>query len=111
MWMTLSLQEITTLKTCLYDKFKIKDLGELSYFLGMEIIKVSNGLVLTQRKFALDLLKEFHCDTLSATSCALGPISKTSPTTDTLANASTYRKLVGNLNYLSNTGPDIAFAV
>ena len=103
--------EITALKTCLDDKFKIKELGELSYFLSMEIIKVSNSLVLTQRKFALDLTKEFHYDTLSATPCRLGPSSKTSPTTDTLADASNYKKLVGKLNYLSNTRPKIAFAV
>jgi len=102
--------DITALKTCLDDKFKIKDLEELSYFLGMEIIKVSNGLILTQRKFALDLLKEFHCDSLSATCCPLGPLSKAFPT-DTLVYAFAYRRLVDKLNYLSNTRPDIAFAV
>jgi len=37
---------VTSLKTCLDDQFKIKDLGELNFFLGMEILKVSHGLVL-----------------------------------------------------------------
>jgi len=103
--------EIATLKVFLDDKFKTKDLSELNYFLGMEICKVSSGLILTQRKFAMDLLKEFQCDTLLATTCPLGPLSKTHSTDDSLADATTYRKLVGKLNYPTNTRSDIAFAV
>jgi len=103
--------EIATLKTFLDNQFKIKDLGELNYFLGMEVTKFPTGLALTQRKFVLDLLKEFHCDPLSSTTCPLGPISK-GDTNDTLyPDVSNYRKLVGKLNYLTNTRPDIAFSV
>lgn len=43
------LEEITKLKTFLDDKFKIKDLGELHYFLGLEIIKTPTGLIMTQK--------------------------------------------------------------
>jgi len=49
-----NLAEITSLKTFLDDKFKIKELRELNYFLGIEIIKIPHGLSLPQRKFALD---------------------------------------------------------
>ena len=103
--------EIIALKGFLDDKFTIKDLGELNYFLGMEVYRVPSGLILTQRKFAIDLLKEFQCDSLSATSCPLGPLSKTHSPDYSLADATTYRKLVGKLNYLTNTRPDIAFVV
>jgi len=52
-----NLEEVTTLKAFLDDKFKFGDLGELNYFLGMKIIKVPNGIVLMQKKLAMDLLK------------------------------------------------------
>jgi hypothetical protein len=38
------------------DNFAIKDLGELHYFLGIEVKKISDGLLLTQEKYAHDLL-------------------------------------------------------
>lgn len=103
--------EINALKAFLDNKFKIKDLGELNYFLGMEVTKLPNGVALTQRKFALDLLKEFQCDSLPPTSYPLGPLSKGDTAEDHLADVTSYRKLVGKLNYLTNTRPDIAFSV
>jgi len=83
---------ITSLKTFLDDKFKIKDLGELNFFLGMEIIKVSNGLVVTQRKLATKLIKEFDCDNLSVTSCPLTGVFKDSYSVEPLADTTSYRK-------------------
>ena len=40
--------DIQALKAFLHEKFKIKDLGELHYFLGMELLKVLNGLIMTK---------------------------------------------------------------
>ena len=104
-------EEITTLKGFLDDKLKIKVIGELNYFLGWVIVKVSNGLILTQRKFALDLLKEFKCDTISSTTCPLGPLSKTVALENPLSDATTCRKLVGKLNYLTNARLDTTLSV
>jgi Reverse transcriptase (RNA-dependent DNA polymerase) len=50
--------EIKNLKTYLKDTFDIKDLGKLRYFLRIEIAHSDKGLVLFQRKYTLDLLKE-----------------------------------------------------
>lgn len=41
--------------------FKIKDLGKLHYFLGLEFTEVPDSMVVSQRKFTLDLINEFHC--------------------------------------------------
>ena len=49
--------EITHLKIYLDKTFKIKDLGKLHYFLGMEILDTAGGVLISQRKFVLDLLK------------------------------------------------------
>ncbi|GKV48664.1 hypothetical protein SLEP1_g55465 [Rubroshorea leprosula] len=47
---------ISTLKVYLHTKFSIKDLGPLKYFLGIEVTQTPNGIVLSQRKYALDIL-------------------------------------------------------
>jgi hypothetical protein len=47
----------TTLLQDLKGEFVVKDLGELQYFLGIEVKKVNNGTVLTQEKYVCDLLK------------------------------------------------------
>ncbi|GJW75060.1 putative RNA-directed DNA polymerase [Tanacetum coccineum] len=51
--------EIEKCKDLLNSKFLIKDLGELKYFLGIEVIKNDCGICLSQRKYNLELLSEF----------------------------------------------------
>ena len=48
--------EIQSMKSLLDAKFKIKDLGNLKCFLGMEVARTSKGIALYQRKYTLDLL-------------------------------------------------------
>jgi hypothetical protein len=50
--------EISRLKVRLSKEFEVKDLGQLKYFLGIEIARSSKGIVLSQRKYVLDLLNE-----------------------------------------------------
>src|SRR5664279_1876932 len=50
--------EIEGVKRNLKQKFEIKDLGKLKYFLGIEIAHSTKGLFISQRKYVLDLLKE-----------------------------------------------------
>ena len=49
---------IQNLKQHLFTHFQTKDLGKLKYFLGIEIAQSSSGVVLSQRKYALDILEE-----------------------------------------------------
>ena len=42
---------IADLKVYLNNKFKIKDLGLLNYFLGMEVLHTDQGIIVSQRKF------------------------------------------------------------
>ena len=104
--------EILALKQHLDKVFKIKDLGLVHYFLGIEVLHVDQGLLLTQRKFARELLQEFDCLDCTPVSCPLDITCKLSATEgDFFDNPSLYRKGVGKLNFLTNTRPDLAFAV
>ncbi|XP_019258757.1 PREDICTED: uncharacterized protein LOC109236973 [Nicotiana attenuata] len=70
------LSELTDLKKFLDNQFKIKDLGLVHYFLGLEISKQPAGYVMSQQKYASDLLAEFKCDHFSSVVTPLDPSSK-----------------------------------
>jgi hypothetical protein len=50
--------EITRVKSCLRKLFEVKDLGQLRYFLGLGLARSKEGIVLSQRKYTLDLLSD-----------------------------------------------------
>ncbi|XP_019241811.1 PREDICTED: uncharacterized protein LOC109221824 [Nicotiana attenuata] len=62
------IEGILYLKQFLDAQFKIKDLGSLHYFLGLEVMYVSDGILVNQRKFALELVEEFGCTDSKPTS-------------------------------------------
>ncbi|KAK1410112.1 hypothetical protein QVD17_36645 [Tagetes erecta] len=107
-----NLDEITSLKSFLHDTFQIKDLGLINYFLGIEVLHTPSGLILTQRKFAKDLLTEFDISNQSSLSCPLPPnLQLKSNDGEHLNDPMQYRRLVGKLNYLTHTRPDLSFVV
>jgi hypothetical protein len=95
-------------------EFALKDLGRLNYFLGIEVNHVHNGIILTQEKYASDLLKKVGMNNCKAVSTPLVVSEKLSASKGTPLgqNDSTqYRSIVGALQYLTLTRPDIAFPV
>lgn len=94
------------------DEFKIKNLGDLKYFLGIEACRSKNGLNICQRKYTMDILKEagFLDCKLAATPIAAGQ-KLVHDDTNLLPDPRSYRRLVGRLIYLTATRPDIAFTV
>ena len=102
---------ITQLKENLRLQFPIKDLGQLKYFLGIEMTISSKGLFLNQRKYIEDLLQEsglLHTKPAATPLDSKLKLDSNGKATDSPSN---YQKLVGKLIYLTITRPDIAFAV
>lgn len=93
-------------------EFDIKDLGPLHYFLGLQVHKNSDGLHINQVKYAHDLLSK-HDLLLSKPVCT--PMSTKvdlhSKNGVLLTDPTLYREIVGSLQYLTITRPDISFAV
>ena len=51
-------EEIERLKGSLFQEFEMKDLGNLKYFLGIEVQRSEGGIFLRQKKYTLDILVE-----------------------------------------------------
>ena len=100
------------LKQRLSKEFEIKDLGELRYFLGMEVARSKKGIFVSQRKYILDLLSDTGMSGCRPTDTPIDPNQKLGNIQQgTPVNVHQYQRLVGRLIYLSHTRPDIAFAV
>ncbi|CAL1404076.1 unnamed protein product [Linum trigynum] len=92
--------------------FKIKDLGTLKYFLGVEISRSADGISLCQRKFCLELLSDAG---FLESKPAKTPLSmKTSLSASDgvpILDGSDFRHLLGQFQYVTTTTPDICFPV
>ncbi|XP_071687289.1 uncharacterized mitochondrial protein AtMg00810-like [Rutidosis leptorrhynchoides] len=107
--------EIDKVKQFLKTKFQIKDLRELKYFLGIEVLKNEKGMCISQRKYCLDLLDEYGLLGCKPASTPIKPnlsvLSEPSEKDPLLTNLTEYQQLVGKLIYLTLTRPDISFSV
>ncbi|GJU76232.1 retrovirus-related pol polyprotein from transposon TNT 1-94 [Tanacetum coccineum] len=92
--------------------FTLKDLGPLNYFLDIEIVPDVFGILLSHKKYILELLQRVglsncnHVSSLMVTSSSLSLDDST-----TFSNLVKYRQVVGSLQYVTLSRPDIAFAV
>jgi hypothetical protein len=101
------------IKNHLKQDLEINDLGKLRYFLGMEINDVDGGILLNQKRYATELLAAAgmsDCKPVS-TPIETGASYVKRKEAEEKADGVTYRRIVGGLQYLCNTRPDIQYAV
>ncbi|XP_019232957.1 PREDICTED: uncharacterized protein LOC109213594 [Nicotiana attenuata] len=85
---------------------------DLGKFLGLEILYKSDGIIISQRKFVLDLLKEYECLHSPGLTSPLDPTIKLKAKEGApLSDPTFYRELVGKLYFLTNTRLDITYGV
>ncbi|RVW27654.1 Retrovirus-related Pol polyprotein from transposon RE1 [Vitis vinifera] len=96
---------IQKLKQHLFTHFQTKDLGKLKYFLGIEIAQSSSGVVLSQRKYALDILEETGMLDCKPVDTPMDPNVKLVPGQgEPLGDPGRYRRLVGQGVLYENRG-------
>jgi len=104
--------DISKLKHHICHHFQTKDLSKLRYFLGIEVAQSNHGIVITQRKYVLDLLEETELLNSKSVETPIDPNIKLLPSQgEPLSDPEKYKRLVGKLIYLTITRPDISFAV
>ena len=92
--------------------FEMKDLGTLSYFLGLEVISSFDGYYFSQAKYNFDLLSKASIIDNKTVSTPLEYNAKLTPLDgEPISDAIRYHQLVGSLIYLIVTCPDISYAV
>jgi hypothetical protein len=102
--------DIFDLKKLLKQKFEMKDLGELRYFLGIEVIQSPKGIWLLQRQYALNKLSKYGMTGCKPISIPLEQNVKLSADEGDLVETM-YRRIMGSLIYMTITRPDLSYAV
>lgn len=99
-------------KAYLSECFKMKDLGKAKYFLGTEIARGPQGMFLTQRKYALDIIAEAGLLGCKPVATPMEQnhrlLSEEGPAYE---NPSRFRKFVGKLVYLAITRPELSYSI
>jgi hypothetical protein len=103
---------ISNIITKLQSEFPLKDLGPLSYFLGIQVTRDATGLHLCQTKYITELL---HKTNMSGAKPSKSPCTSGSKLSrldgEALIDPTSYRQVVGALQYCTLTRPEIAYSV
>jgi len=93
--------------------FKLRDLGSLQYFFGLEVARSASGISVCQRKYALDILEETGMLACKPSAIPMEPSIKLvgDGAEPVINDSASYRRLVGKLMYLTITRPEITYAM
>lgn len=106
--------QVVLLKGMLDTRCRIKDSGEIKYYLGFEVVRDKAGIFISQRKFILDLLESTQLLDAKPLTILLDQHIKLHYNAlfgDLLTDPSLYRSWVGKLLYLTLSRPNISYSV
>ena len=94
------------------NEFKISMIGELSYFLGLQIKQLKNGTFVSQGKYIKDMLKKFGMSDSKAISTPMETNGNLdSDASGNMVDQKLYRSMIGSLLYVTTSRPDVMFSV
>lgn len=103
---------LTQFTTRLHRCFALRDLGPLHFFLGIQVTRDSIGFLLSQSKYAQDLLENFSMGNINSCPTPMAINVSLSATEGNLfQHPTSYRSAIDGLQYLTYTRPDLSFAV
>ncbi|GJX51889.1 putative ribonuclease H-like domain-containing protein [Tanacetum coccineum] len=94
------------------DKFQMSSMGELTFFLGLQVQQKEDGIFISQDKYVAEILKKFNYTDVKSASTPVDlekPLVKDGDADD--VDVHLYRSMIGSLMYLTTSRPDIMFAV
>nr|GFC33100.1 putative RNA-directed DNA polymerase [Tanacetum cinerariifolium] len=92
-------------------EFEMTDLGMMRFFLGIEVLQTNEGIHISQRRYALELIKQFNLEGCNSVKSPMVPGNKLKLEDGEKADGTAYRQVVGSLMYITMTHPDIQFAI
>ena len=93
-------------------EFQMSAMGEMTFFLGLQVQQKPDGIFINQEKFVNDILHKFDLvNVRTATTPYETPKTKANLEDDPAVNVHMYRSMIGSLMYLTASRPDITFAV
>nr|GEY92222.1 hypothetical protein [Tanacetum cinerariifolium] len=96
----------------MHEKFQMSAMGELNFFLGLQVLQKEDGIFLSQDKYIGDILKKFRFSDVRSSNTPMdkeNPWGKDGPRKD--VELYLYRSMIGSLMYLTPSRPEIMFAV
>ncbi|GKD51063.1 putative ribonuclease H-like domain-containing protein, partial [Tanacetum coccineum] len=102
----------TEFEKLMHKKFQMSSMGELTFFLGLQVTQKDDGIFISQDKYVDEILKKFSFSTVKTASTPIEtskPLLKDAEAED--VDVHLYRSMIGSLMYLTSSRPDIMFVV
>nr|GEX21574.1 hypothetical protein [Tanacetum cinerariifolium] len=94
-------------KALMHEKFQMSAMGELNFFLGLQVLQKEDGIFLSQDKYVGDILKKFRYSDIRSSNTLMDKENPWGKDVD----LHLYRSMIGSLMYLTASRPDIMFAI
>ncbi|GJW01357.1 putative ribonuclease H-like domain-containing protein [Tanacetum coccineum] len=102
----------TEFEKLMHKKFQMSSMGEITFFLGLQVMQKEDGIFISQDKYVDEILKKFGFSTVRIASTPIEtskPLLKDAEAED--VNVHLYRSMIGSLMYLTASRPNIMFVV